>query len=81
MKLFGVDSSFYTRTHDIDAKEYNNTDELDLTYEVQKQGINHGQKLFTYVEDQKASSHSSRHQARVLNNEIMKNFNEVKKMN
>ena len=34
MKLFGVDNSFYTKTHDIDEKKFNNTDELDLTYEV-----------------------------------------------
>jgi hypothetical protein len=34
MKLFGVDNSFYVKTHGLEEKRFNNTDELDLTFEV-----------------------------------------------
>ena len=42
MKLFGVDNSFYVKTHGLEEKRFNNTDELDLTFEVQKRDIKHG---------------------------------------
>jgi hypothetical protein len=34
MKLFGVDNSCYVKTHGLEEKRFNNTDELDLTFEV-----------------------------------------------
>ena len=39
MKLFGVDNSFYVKTHGLEEKRFNNTDELDLTFEAEYEDV------------------------------------------